>query len=181
MRPALLSTLVLLTACTHSLHLRPEASTLVEPLLQGVAVSVDSVRDLRPRPRTLGRHRDGLLRVRQWTWVASPSLAQSARAMLLLSLQLSGARVVPPSDAQVHLALEVLEADVTDDGELAGRETFGEVAVRLVATGASEVVRAEGGRFANDTEEDAGLLGAALFDAICRAVGHVPVPQVPPT
>lgn len=176
--PFLFVVLLLVVSCTQSLHLRPDFGPDVAlsfaPALSDINVAVMDVRDLRPHVRVVGRHRDGLARVEQWKWVAMPTVEHSARGMLELALRLRGAKVVPPDSAQVFLTLEVLEADVTDDGELAGRETFGDVEVHLTAAGASRLDVREAQHFADEQQNDPGLLGAALFEVIARAVQKLP-------
>lgn len=115
----------------------------------------------------------------QWRWKARPAIDQSVGDMLRNALAVAGARVVAPAEAQLHLALEILEADVTDDGELAGEETFGRVKVRLTATdsaGAMICEQREEVTFSDPDQQDPGLLGAALYEVVVKTLSTLELP-----
>jgi hypothetical protein len=174
---AALTMIVASTGCVHTLHLRSDLTApLPAPNLEGMKVVVAAVKDTRPDPSQVGRHRDGLARVRQWGWAPTPSLDVAAKAMLEHALRSSGASVVSNDEWKLKFDLELVEADVTDDGFFAGMETFGRVQVRLTVTARDGKVisdRLQPLEFADPHDEDPELLGDALYRLLVAEVGRV--------
>jgi hypothetical protein len=166
---------------THPLPLRfdPSQSTVRAHNLEGQRVAVGRVRDAREDDASLGRHRDGILRVPSYQYLARESVEEQVGAILRTTLREAGAAIVDKGAGEdIALDVDILELDVVTDGPTAGEETFGVVGLRAtVADGAGHVVskRRYDLKFADPDAQDAGMLGDAVYRLLGSIVSGVKV------
>ena len=151
--------------------------------LEGVRVAVRSVNDRRVEKQTVGRHREGFLRVPLYRYVPREAIETTAEAAVHRALAEAGAHVVDvsaPSD--VILDVNITAFDVTSDGPFAGEETFGVVGIDLRVASGERVLghAAVTWPFETDNVQDPGLVGDALQRAVTYAVLKIPKPASPP-
>ncbi len=168
-----------LVACvgTRPLPLRADLTSVATTSshLDGIRAAVASVRDARVE-HSVGRHRDGLARVVHWHYAPPQAVDVTVRGMAMTALRNAGAVIVSPDDADLRFDVDVVDLDVTDDAPLAGEETFGRVALRVVVTERSGHVLSDhvsALAFADPERADPGLLGEAMYAALTNEVASL--------
>jgi hypothetical protein len=144
--------------------------------LDGVRAAVGEVHDQRQDRAHLGRRRDGLARVPQWSYGPTAPIELTVRSMLTTALRNAGAVITPAPDADVRVDVDVLDLDVTDDGFLAGTETFGRVAFHVRVRERSGAVLGDHVRtldFGDPDRADPGMLGDAMYRVFTEEVAAI--------